>query len=268
VTLFLFEFMDHPRTPRVLRETLLDVLDYCNSDFRPYYNEIAQRVVEIADQRGLSTIVELGAGYAPLTSELACVAENSPTAESPPTAKNSHNAEETHRTLIPCDLFPEAETWQRLERQFGKKVQPEYEPVDFTVRRDWGPGVALILCATLHHIHPDRRRETLLALHDSADCILVFEPVRKTPFSMFLVLFAIIPALLTPLFRITRPGRIRRILLCWLVPIVPFMFVWDGLVSCLRQWSPKEWNNFVTSLPQETRRPEVVSTPHSQTIVW
>jgi hypothetical protein len=256
VALFLFEFMDHPRTPRLLRETLLDVLDYCNSDFRPYYKEIAEQVVALADRRELNTIVELGAGYAPLTKELARLSGDSPDRDSP------------GRQFIPCDLYPEPEAWRCLQREFGNSIQPEFAPVDFTKKHDWGPRAGVVLCATLHHIPPALRRDTLLALHDSADCVLIFEPLRKTPFSMFLVLFAIIPALLTPLFRIRRPGRLRRIVLCWLLPIVPLMFVWDALVSCLRQWSPAEWEKFTATVPAEARRPEITSRPHSQTVVW
>lgn len=249
MAIFLFEFMDHPRTPRILRETLLDVLDYCNRDFRPYYHEIAQEIVKVAQQRGLTTIVELGAGYAPLTRALA-------------------ESNDDNLTLIPCDLYPEKGTWQRLESRFGTCVQPVYEPVDFTIHREWPSGTGVVLCAALHHIQQDRRPETLRALHDSADCILIFEPIRKTPFSMFLVLFSLIPALLTPVFRLNRPGNLRRILFCWLVPIVPAMFVWDGLVSCLRQWSHSEWDKFVIGLPPGSRQQEVISEPHSQTVIW
>lgn len=247
--MFLFEFMDHPRTPKFLRETLLNVLDYCNTDFRPYYREIAEDIAQIANERGLTTLVELGAGLAPLTRQLACL-------------------QGSGFTLIPCDLYPETDAWAELEKDFPDSVQPVYEPVDLMVHRDWGERSAVILCATLHHIPPGLRRETLLALHESADCVLIFEPVRKTPFSMFLVLFALIPALLTPVFHISRPGNLRRFLFCWLVPIVPLMFVWDGLVSCLRQWSHKEWTNFSDSLPDNFRAGKVTSTPHAQTIIW
>lgn len=247
--LFLFEFMDHPRTPRVLRETLLDVLDYCNTDFRPYYREVAEEISEIASERDLTTLVELGAGTAPLTRQLSMIRD-------------------CKFTLIPCDLYPENNTWLELEDKFPDSVHPVYEPVDLTMERDWGDRTALILCATLHHIPFDQRRKALLALHDSAACVLVFEPVRRTPFSMFLVLFALIPALLTPLFRLTRPGRGRRILFCWLLPIVPIMFVWDGLVSCLRQWTHSEWTTFTESLPESYRGGTVTSTPHAQTVIW
>ena len=249
MSLFLFEFMDHSRTPRVLRETLLDVLDYCNTDFRPYYREIAEEISQIATERGLTTLVELGAGLAPLTRQLARLPDS-------------------RFTLIPCDLYPETDEWARLAADHPDSIKPEYEPVDFTVRRDWGERSALILCATLHHIPQKIRRKTLLALHESADCVLIFEPIRKTPFSMFLVLFALFPALLTPAFRLTRPGNLRRIFFCWLIPIVPLMFVWDGLISCLRQWNHSEWDNFSQSLPEGFRNGKVTSTPHSQTVIW
>jgi len=241
--------MDHPKTPRIIRETLLDVLDYCNKDFRPYYKEVAKEIAEIAKEHDLTSIVELGAGYAPLTHQLA-------------------EAKEDSLKLIPSDLYPETEAWKRLEEEYGDSIQPVYAPIDFTIHQDWEEGSGVVLCAALHHIPYAIRKQTLMALHDSSDRVIIFEPIRKTAFSMFLVLFSIIPALLTPLFRIRYPGAFRRILFCWLIPIVPYMFVWDGLVSCLRQWSDNEWREFSKSLPNGTRPLQLTSTPHSQTVVW
>ena len=35
-----------------------------------------------------------------------------------------------------------------------------------------------------------------------------------------------------------------------MIPIAPLMFVWDGLVSCLRQWTQAEWEEFAAQASQ------------------
>lgn len=247
--LHLFEFMDHARTPQAIRQTLLDVLDFCNRDFRPHYQDIAAEILRHLKGTPITQVVELGAGTAPITQALA----------------GSDSSE--HLRLIPSDLYPEPTLWKKLENQHPKQVQPAYHPVDFTIPQQSVPGSSVVLSATLHHIPTTQRMATLQALAESADLVLIFEPVQKNPVSMFLVLFAVIPALLTPLARWTSPGSVRRVLWCWLVPIVPLMFVWDGLVSCIRQWNRAEWDAATEKLQQHSIECTADLRLHSATII-
>jgi hypothetical protein len=229
----LFEFMDHPWTPAVLRNTLLDVLDFCNCDFRPWYRMLAEDILQTALSMKAACVAEPGAGAAPILRELALLIRNA----SAPEARRLQ--------LIPSDLYPVTEVWKQLEREFPN-IRPIYEPVDFFSGQAWPPGTLLILAAALHHIPKPQRSQLLLHLLTTASAVLIHEPVRRTWLSMLLTSFCWFPALLTPAMRIRRPGSLRRILLCWLIPIVPLMFVWDGLVSCVRQWTDAEWERFAS----------------------
>jgi hypothetical protein len=241
--------MDHRLTPAAIRSTLLDVLDFCNRDFRPHYRRTARKILNRLEGTSVDTIVELGAGTAPITQAL------------------SADSKSAELTLIPSDLYPVPSVWRRLQKDHPQQIRPEYASVDFTVPHDWGNNVAIVLSATLHHIPAPQRLQTLRALARSADLVLIFEPVQKNPVSMFLVLFAIIPALLTPLFRLLRPGRLRRILWCWLIPVAPLMFVWDGLVSCLRQWNRAEWQTAAHELETDSIQCVAYLHLHSATII-
>ena len=46
-----------------------------------------------------------------------------------------------------------------------------------------------------------------------------------------------------------RPVRLTRLLLTYLLPVVPFCTWWDGMVSCLRAYTPDELTRMVASLP-------------------
>jgi len=227
----LFEFMDHRWTPGPLRQTLLEVLDYCNSRFRPWYQQTAAEILKSTGQRPVAAVVELGAGGAPILREVARLMPAHPRSGDRPLV------------LIPTDLYPALQEWRRLQAEFPV-IQPRETPVDFDDAPAWTGETLLVLAAALHHIPRSRRSRLLIRLAQSATTVLVFEPVRRTLLSILLTSFCWIPALLTPAALWNRPGRTRRILLCWLFPVVPGMFVWDGIVSCLREWSGDEWHRF------------------------
>jgi hypothetical protein len=254
MALHLFEFMDHPATPKALRATLLDVLDFCNCDFRPWYRQLADDLLHTATTAGCRCVAETGAGAAPILRELALLIRSRPPGSEHPL------------TLIPSDLYPVPDVWHKLQHEFPN-IQPIYQPVDMFGSHAWPAGTLLLLAASLHHI--PRHRRTLLLEHllQSATCILIHEPVRRTPVSMLLTSLCWFPALLTPAARIHRTGSLRRILLCWLVPIVPLMFVWDGLVSCLRQWTDSEWTHAQQLLAQKGIGVHRQTTMHSERIL-
>jgi hypothetical protein len=225
-----FEFMDLEGLPQSLRGTLRDILECGNSQpFRGYYDWVAERVASVARERGCTRIVELGAGTAPITRILAASIERG-------------DVELPGCTLSPCDLNPDHAAYRQLEATYRGLVRPEYESVDFSRPRGrWPKGTLVFLSATLHHIPVQDRATVVQGLAQSADSVLVFEPLRKTVLSGLFCCLSLFPALLCPLIYFNRPERWRRFLWCWLIPAAPLMFVWDGLVSCARQWSRQEW---------------------------
>ncbi len=245
----LFEFEDHPNIPPSIRATLLEILELCNRRFRPYYPWVASEVLAQVRETNVKRIVELGAGTAPITKELARIDETD------------------GLILTPCDLYPDVELFHELERSFPGKVQAICEPQDFSKEQDWDADTMLVLSATFHHIPPAERQRVLQALTQSASSVMVFEPVRNNPISMMLVFTAIFPALLLPYFS-NRQTILRNILWCWLVPVAGPMFVWDGVVGCLRQWNSKKWKHELAKVVSGNRTPRIRSWIHSQAVSW
>jgi hypothetical protein len=247
----LFEFMDLDWLPSSLRGTLREILlCACNKPFRPYYAWVADRLLDAAKAGGYTTLVELGAGPAPITSLLA------------------KDPRSDGLRLVPCDLNPDGPAYDALAKRYPGKVVPRYDPVDFSRPREWGPHTLLYLSGAFHHIPPEHRAAMLSALTDSAECVQVFEPLRKTVWSMLFVLASIIPALLIPIWLIGRPGRLRRLFWCWLFPVAPLMFWWEGMISCLRMWSDGQWRQALAALPGPVRHVSVASTLFCQAVSW
>ena len=218
----LFEFMDQAWLPQGLRCTLREVLECGNSlPFRSYYRQVAEQAWQVVADHGLTCVVELGAGTAPVTREM---------------LKNAHEGVQ----FILCDRNPDASAYRELAERYPQVTAPS-EPIDFSLSHDWPRGTLLVLSATLHHIPKQDRIQLVARLQRSADCVIIAEPLRRTALSGAYVLGSIVPATLLPLVYLRRGGRLRRLLWCWLLPVAPLLFIWDGLVSCIRQWTEQQW---------------------------
>jgi hypothetical protein len=247
--MFLFEFNDAPWLSWGLRRTLFEIMEVCNTRFRRFDREVARQALVFAKANHLTTIVEMGAGHAPVTRAIA-------------------ELEGTDGiTVTPCDLLPQQAVYAGLQARFPGVVRPRYDPVDLTHVNQWPPGTLLIVASSFHHVPFKNRRNAIHVLTESADRVAVFEPIRRSAFSLALTQAAIVPCLLLPLVLIDRPGSVRRVLTCWLVPIAPLMFLWDAMVSCLRCWPDSTWKA-VLAKEVQGRPPHIVSGVHFQSVCW
>jgi hypothetical protein len=227
---YLFEFCDQTWIPSGARECLYEVMDACNSGIRSFNREVATVAIRIAKEQHLTKIVELGAGRAPVTNELV------------------KQRETAGMQLVTCDLVPNVDEYKKLEAKYPDRVFPIYSSVDLTRTQESLDDGVLVLAGVMHHIPFELRLAVIGSLSATNSHVAIFEPLLRTWLSISMATLSFFPAILLPLTRLRRPGRLRRILWCWVVPIVPFMFVWDGVTSCLRQWTVKEWQVAFESL--------------------
>jgi MFS family permease len=68
--------------------------------------------------------------------------------------------------------------------------------------------------------------------------ILIVEGTQRSPIGLFAVLIApLIALLITPRIR---PFHWRRLIFTYVIPLVPLGILFDGVVSCLRTYTPAE----------------------------
>ena len=96
-------------------------------------------------------------------------------------------------------------------------------------------------------------------LVDSGAQVIIAEGLNRNFLSMFLAFFGGLGvALVAPLFQFSRPGRLRRLFWCWLLPIAPLVFSVDGVTSALRCWTKREWLSALEPLlPRLAAPPEL-----------
>lgn len=73
-------------------------------------------------------------------------------------------------------------------------------------------------------------------------------PIILAPIALALNMLALfVAALLVAPF--ARPHRWSRLLLTYVVPVIPLLFAWDGTVSALRAYLPEELEQIARSVP-------------------
>jgi hypothetical protein len=99
---------------------------------------------------------------------------------------------------------------------------------------------------SFHHFAPEEARAILQDAVDAGECVGTFEISRRAPLTV-LFTFAFVLALIvgTPWIH---PFRWSRLLWTYLIPIIPFVLLFDGVVSCLRTYRPQELREMVARL--------------------
>jgi hypothetical protein len=100
---------------------------------------------------------------------------------------------------------------------------------------------------TSFHQFPFNEARTILQnAVDARQGIGIFEITRRTPLAILLiVLWSLTPFLFT---FFVRPFRWSRLLLTYVIPIIPFVLLFDGVVSCLRTYPPVELREMTKNL--------------------
>ncbi|MBA4018443.1 MAG: hypothetical protein C0483_14850 [Pirellula sp.] len=247
---YAFEFCDVTSLPGGLRECLYEIMEFCNSGLRSFNGRAAEDALSAAREHGLNTIVEVGAGRAPLTTQLVrtkCIDD---------------------LRLVPCDLVPNQEVFRTLQQLHPQTVDPIFTPVDLTQPQPLLRKAVIAFVGVMHHIPFHLRVPIISALHRSGSVVIVLEPLARSWRSMFLASLSLFMGLLLPLFYLSRPGNLRRFVWCWLIPLAPWMFVWDGIVSCLRQWTAQEWRDGLRAAGVDLSTVEISSSLHSTRVCW
>lgn len=204
----LFEFHDLPWCPPSLRDALTDFLAFALRLGRTYA-PAAPLLRRALRRTGAPRIVDLCAGAGGPWAWLAADVEV---------------------PVVLTDLFPHG----------GSSVY--HVPVD---ARAVPPGLKgfRTLFTSFHHFRPVDARAILADAVRSGQGIAVFEAARRKPFDVALVALTWLGVLLAAPF--IRPLRWSRLFWTYLPPVLPLVGTFDGVVSCLRWYSPAQLRGLV-----------------------
>jgi hypothetical protein len=99
---------------------------------------------------------------------------------------------------------------------------------------------------SFHHFSPEQARAILQNAVEAREGIGVFEITKRTPLTVSLMfLWALMLFVCTPLIR---PFRFSRLFWTYVVPVIPVVLLFDGVVSCLRTYRPHELRKIIGRL--------------------
>ena len=217
--LHLIELEDQPWFPATVRDLATDYLQFVQERFR--LDRAMTPVVRRALDEGKTTeIVDLcSGGSGPLLGLVRDLA-----AEGRP----------VHATLT--DLFPNHAAFEKIAAASGGLVSYEREPVDARRVPPRLAGLRTIFNG-FHHFRPADAKAVLHAAANGRQPIAIFEVSERS--------LRTLPVLLTPIFvwiatPFMRPFTLSRFFWTYLIPLVPFTCLWDGIVSQLRAYTVEE----------------------------
>jgi hypothetical protein len=215
-----FEIEDQSWCPPVIRAGITDYLQFVINAAKPYA-PVAQRLAAAIRSSRTSDVVDLcsGAGGPWLTLVDAVETSNG------------------RPRVTLTDRWPNVAAFERLCEVTNGAIRYNESPVD---ARHVPPELrgTRTLFSSLHHFRPDDARAVLRDAAKSGATIAVFEATHRSVATILVTLLAPIAVLLvTPAIR---PFRWSRLFWTYLVPVIPLVTLFDGIVSCLRTYTPAE----------------------------
>ena len=143
------------------------------------------------------------------------------------------------------DKYPNIAAFERAQRESRGAISYCAESIDAARIPARLPGFRTIF-TSFHHFPPDQAADILQNAIDNQQGIGIFEAPRRRLFSILSTFLMPLAALLLVPF--IRPFRFSLIFWTYLIPIVPFVLWFDGVLSCLRAYSPAELSQLISRL--------------------
>ena len=217
-----FEFEDQPWFPETIRDSMTDYLRFLFHTFE-LYQPVLPILKDALEKTNTNQILDLCSGSG---GAMESIYKN---------LKRTFNTD-IHITL--SDLYPSLLVFQKICHQSHGGISYIHVPVDATKVPPDVKGFRTIFSG-FHHFDQKRAKEVLRNAVDSKRGIGIFDGGNKSLLMILLIIIAhpILLVLCTPFFR---PFSISRLFFTYLVPVIPFCTVSDGIFSILRLYKPVE----------------------------
>ncbi len=224
--LHLTEIEDQAWLPASIRDAMTDYLQFVIRMGRPY-DAILPRLQHALQETQAKQVIDLcSGGGGPWPSMLPQISE--------PTSVQL------------TDKYPNTEAWEHFQVESDKRLTLHTQTVDATAVPPELSGFRTLF-SSFHHFAPEQARALLQDARDNGQGIGVFEATqRSAPAVLAMLLVPLMVLIFTPMIR---PFRWSRLLWTYLIPVVPILVLFDGVVSCLRTYSPQELQTLVNELP-------------------
>jgi hypothetical protein len=227
----LFEILDQPWCPQPVRDGATDFLEFI-TNLTDLYSPVRPLLLGAIRESGSRSIVDLcSGGGGPWLS---------------PAWRAARCSSQWPLIVWLTDKFPSTVLRSRLNKS-DDSLRMVNDPVDATAVSPGLRGFRTIF-ASFHHFSDQAAVRLLADAVSSGEGIATAEVTSRT--LKALAVICLVPwacLLMTPFIR---PFRLSRLLLTYLVPLIPITILWDGIVSCARTRTPEELKQLTKGLAQ------------------
>lgn len=231
------ELHEQPWFPSSLRNDVTDAVQFGFNLIKAYtpIAPLLQRVIDSAGHRANArqSIVDMCSGgggpWLSLSRELHC----------------QENGDSAGLQIWLTDKYPNLEAFQSISESSGHHIRYYPDPVDAMNVPRALKGLRTMF-TSFHHFSPKDARAILQNAVDAGESVGIFEITRRAPSAIVVIFIGVLLLFLhTPRIR---PFRWSRLLWTYLIPIIPLVLLFDGVVSCLRTYRPQELREMVDKL--------------------
>ena len=220
-----FEFEDLSWFPENLRNYTTDFLQFVANVFDIYKNVIP--IIEKGvESIGNNTIIDIASGGG---GGMIKIAEH---------LKNNN----PHIKIILSDYYPNIAAFKRI-----KAKQPDiFEYIEYSVNATNVPPALQgfrTQFLSFHHFRPKEATAIIQNAVDNGQPIGIFEVQQRTIKNFIQRLFSPIAVLMMTPF--IKPFKVGRIFFTYLIPIIPLLVLWDGIISVLRTYTETELKKMI-----------------------
>ena len=149
--------------------------------------------------------------------------------------------------VVLSDLYPDLAAFQRLKEAYPGRIDYAAEKTDAIAAPARAELVSI--CTAFHHFPPDLARKFMANVGEGSEGIFITEVFSRNLLSPLLPLLNLFPLMVSCFF--ARRLSWRKIAITALVPIIPLMIMFDGIVSALRSYRAEE---ILEMVPEAQRR--------------
>lgn len=217
-----FEFEDQPWLPGFIRTGMTDYLRFLFNTFR-LYDPVMPVLKDALTKSDANQILDLCSGSG---GTIKIIYEN---------LKQTFNPG-VQITL--SDFFPNEQAYELISKGTNGGISFVHAPVDACAVPLGLNGLRTVFSA-FHHFEKEKAKEVLKDVVDAGQGIAIFDGGNRSFWMVLLIIFAH-PVLLFLCTPFIRPFRIVRLIFTYLIPVIPFCVIWDGVISIHRLYSPDE----------------------------
>lgn len=221
-----FEFEDQPWFPAPIRDCMTEYLRFIFNTFH-LYKPVWPLIREMLVRTNNATILDLCSGSGGAMEGI---------------YENLQQTMSKDVKIILTDLFPSLMVYKQIQEKTKGGISYIAIPVDACAVPLEMEGVRTLFSG-FHHFQPAKAKAIFSNAIASRREIGIFDGGNKS-ILMILAIIIFHPVMLFICTPFIKPFRVSRLFFTYLVPVIPFCTIWDGVVSITRLYKPKEMEQF------------------------